>query len=253
MNGNITHQLRTPRASEVLAERIRRSIMAQSLGPGAVLPNTDDLIAKYGVGRATVREALRMLETGGLVRVVRGRDGGVRVHQPSPRVITRALATGLYFERSSVAELFDARLILEPHAARLAALKADSLAARELESWVVLPPREEPQTIEEGVDFHDVIARACGNSVLMFFLQALVHLIRFHTKIVHLPPSELGTMESVHTRLAKLILDGAADDAARVMRAHIDAIREFTESQHGDLRKLSVLESASSWIEDGSF
>lgn len=246
----MAQRLRAPRASEVLAERIRRQIMSESLPAGALLPATDELMETHGVSRATVREAMRLLEAAGLIRVRRGRDGGIQVERPAPRLITRTLASGLYFEKSTVAELFEARLLLEPYVARRAAENANSTAVQALKAAFVQTQGSGSRTMEQGVDFHSLVGRASGNSVLMFLTEALVQLIRFHTRIVHLPASELGTMEDVHLRIVDLIARGDADGAGKVMRHHIEGIRDFTQQQHGDLEHLPILEGASSWMDD---
>ena len=84
------------------------STRASSLG------HEPDLIERFGVSRPSLREALRILETEGLISVVRGVQGGVVVHRPDHRLTARTAALVLQARNVSLADVFDARTIIEP-------------------------------------------------------------------------------------------------------------------------------------------
>ena len=106
---------------EQIADELRRLIVAGELDEGDSLGHEPDLIERFGVSRPSLREALRILEAEGLITVVRGVLGGVVVHRPDQRQTARTAALVLQARNVSLADVFDARTIIEPAAVRLVA------------------------------------------------------------------------------------------------------------------------------------
>src|SRR5918996_2342005 len=79
-----TRQLSQPRVAEMVADILRARIVDGALGDGDLLPKQDDLLEEFRVSRPSIREAMRILETEGLVSVRRGNIGGAEVHAPKP-------------------------------------------------------------------------------------------------------------------------------------------------------------------------
>src|SRR5262245_42996392 len=75
-------QARPPKTGEMIAERLRRQIARGELAIGERLPPEDELTAEFGIARTTLREALRILESQGLLEIRRGRTGGPVVTMP---------------------------------------------------------------------------------------------------------------------------------------------------------------------------
>src|ERR1700733_11935074 len=84
---------RVPKASGFVADELRAQIIGNDLAPGTRLPSEAQLIEQFGLSRATVREALRLLEAEGLILVKRGPRGGLTVSRPNPSHISRSMAT----------------------------------------------------------------------------------------------------------------------------------------------------------------
>src|SRR5919107_900384 len=80
-----------PKASALLADELRARILGTGLEPGSPLPSEPEIIEQSGLGRASVREALRLLEAQGLVVIRRGSHGGIFVAQPDPSALGRTL------------------------------------------------------------------------------------------------------------------------------------------------------------------
>ena len=95
----------TKKAHEVVADQIRQRIVAGELVEGQRLPPEDDLTAQFGVARTTLREALRVLESQGLLAIRRGRGGGPVVTHPDLEPISMALATVLQLQATTVGDL----------------------------------------------------------------------------------------------------------------------------------------------------
>ena len=101
-----------------IADELRALIVSGELSEGDSLGHEPDLVARFGVSRPSLREALRILEAEGLVTVVRGVHGGVVVHAPHERMTARTAALLLQARNVSLADVFEARTFLEPIAAR---------------------------------------------------------------------------------------------------------------------------------------
>jgi GntR family transcriptional repressor for pyruvate dehydrogenase complex len=97
-------QLRQPRLAEMVADVLRRRILAGQLADGSMLPKQEELIDEFGVSKPSMREALRILETEGLITVQRGNVGGAIVH--APQASNAAYMLGLVLQSRSVS-LYD--------------------------------------------------------------------------------------------------------------------------------------------------
>jgi GntR family transcriptional regulator, transcriptional repressor for pyruvate dehydrogenase complex len=116
-----------PRAHEIVAEQIRRQVGLRLIRRGDVLPPERELARTFGVGRATVQQALRELEADGLVESRRGRHGGTFVRGPAPGDPALApLLEEVRATRGTVAEALAFRSVVEPAAAALAAERRDA-------------------------------------------------------------------------------------------------------------------------------
>ena len=112
---------RVPKTAELVAHHLRKQIVHGDLKEGESLPSETALTAQFGISRPTLREAFRVLEAEQLITVRRGAKGGANVHAPSANMVARY--AGLYLEhaRTTLADVFDARVAIEAPAAALAA------------------------------------------------------------------------------------------------------------------------------------
>src|ERR1700722_6591014 len=116
-----TADLRIPKTAELIAEHIRRMIIRGELKDGDFLESQGQLIDSYAVSRPTIREAFRILEAEELISVSRGSRTGARVHQPKPDVVARQAGLVLQTRGTTLSDVYEARLAMEPCAARLLA------------------------------------------------------------------------------------------------------------------------------------
>jgi DNA-binding FadR family transcriptional regulator len=163
--------------SEVLAHDLAQYIIDANLPAGAMLPRERDMVEQLGVGRTTLREALRILETRGVLTIRSGPGGGPVVRHPQPNDLTEALTLILQFQRATLTEVMDARIWLEPPAAALAAthitdgeVERLKLINEEIRATVV----SEDHIIDANQRFHRVIAQASGNLVVQVFYETLM-------------------------------------------------------------------------------
>lgn len=224
-----------------VADEIRRLIVAGELEEGELLGHEPELIERFGVSRPTLREALRILEAEGLITVVRGVRGGVRVHQPDHRQAARTAALVLQARNVSLADVSEARSIIEPAAVRVVAERRNrKAAAQQLRALVA----EQEEVIEDpeafaraNARFHEVLVALAGNQTMTVLVEMLGEVV---TRAVSAISQADGSGDSVATRrrgvrsqqrLADLVEAGDADGAEAHWRTHMTVVGKVVLGQ----------------------
>ena len=123
-------------AGEAVAEEIRSQIATGQLRPGDMLPPERALLDRYGVAQPTMRGALRILESDGLISIERGTKGGARVTEPDVAPLARRVGLHLQLRGTDVRDLIQAEAVIQPGAAGLAALARGAEDVERLRSAV---------------------------------------------------------------------------------------------------------------------
>ena len=118
-------RVHVPKAAELVAAALRRQIVRGQLKEGDALPHESVLMETFAVSRPTLREAFRVLESERLIRVRRGAHGGARVHVPDSDVAARFTGLVLQHRGATVADVLEARALIEPPAAAILARRGD--------------------------------------------------------------------------------------------------------------------------------
>lgn len=108
-------------ASEAIAEKIRAAIATGEVKPGEMLPSETALLERYDVARSTMREALRILESDGLLTIERGIKGGARVQEPNIASLARRVGLHLQLRGATMRDLIAVQAAIQPRAAAVAA------------------------------------------------------------------------------------------------------------------------------------
>lgn len=212
-----------------IVTQVEEAVLKGELHPGDHLPSEREMVAQFGTSRSTVREALRVLESNGVIRSRPGDPHGPEVLPFSSDALSRQLTRLTRVEGLSLAELLGFRMILDGSAARMAArLRTDEQLA-ELEATIVAMEEALDKGFHEfsesDVAFHDVVARASRNTLIDVCQQvvrrAVVTLIE-----EHLTRTETGgelRSESLrhHTEVFEAIRAGDAAAAARISRRNL--------------------------------
>lgn len=224
------------KVSELVARRILRDIVERNLGAGEMLPPEAAMTAQYGVARASLREALRILETHGLVRIKAGSRGGPVVTHADSTDYGRVSSFFLFRAGATYLELLHARLFLEPRMARLAAELLTETSAERLRNVLEegratsdAPPSAWSAATER---FHSVIAGMTGNHVLDLFAGALVVIERRHIGPMFSAGADREATLHIHERIAQAILMRDGDKAERLARLHIEELISLMETRH---------------------
>ncbi len=212
------------RAFQRIVAAIRDDVFARRLVPGDRLPQEPVLAEQFGVSRLAVREALRVLELQGLVRVEHGFRGGAFVAEISTRPVSHALETLFRLERVDRAELYAARRTLEPPVAALAARDDGRAALAALRENIADAERlvvAGRPAFGTNLAFHELLADACGNRVLRLMTKAVLELLRTVERRV---PSDLLVNREAcraHRALLAALEARSAERAERQMRSHL--------------------------------
>jgi DNA-binding FadR family transcriptional regulator len=212
-----------PKAAAALAEEIRAQILGLGLQPGSQLPSEPELIAQSGLGRATVREAIRLLESQGLIVIRRGSLGGIFVAQPDLSRVSHTLAPVLTLSKAPLRDLTGYRKMVEPPAAALAASLAST---EEKDSLLKLAAHNPGSGYGNEVAFHERIAEMSENLLLRVLVMVPHDLLREHLKGEEIEDRDVEEANHAHVAIATAIASGDGDRAARAMTRHLEAFEQ---------------------------
>ena len=222
---------RLQKASDVLADRLRARILGRGMSPGDSLPSEADLIHVEGFSRGTVREALRLLESDGLIEIRRGPRGGIRVAHPDLTQVSRSVALLLTLAQTSMRSFSEFRRLVEPAAAAAAARHATA----EQRQWLLdLAERSDLRTATDWdptVEFHTAIASCSDNEILRVVVAAFGQELTWHAPGDRLTHEEMDETQGAHRRVAQAIAEGKPDKASRVMRRHLEEFEAVLAAQ----------------------
>ncbi len=213
---------RGEKVSAIIAREIVRDIAKRGICRGEKLESESEMLQRYQVARASLREALRILEVHGLVRMKPGPGGGPVVAEVDSREFGR-MAT-LFFQVLDIRfnELVETRLILEPVLARLAAERHDPEENEELRAIVEEGTRAQDtaEWLRVSNAFHAKVLSMSGNGLLDVFSRAMKDIFTDRTSGVF-SSKKWDHVKKVHTDIAEAIIAGDADVAEQLMRDHM--------------------------------
>src|SRR5436190_19535415 len=227
-------QLRQPRLAEMVAAALRKRIVSGAIEDGGMLPKQEDLMAEFGISLPPMREALRILETEGLITVRRGNTGGAVVHQPQAAKAAYMLGLVLESRDVPVHDVLSALRRLEP-------VCAAACAARPDRAETVLPRLRatldaSKAAIEDGIEygrlarqFHADLVACCGNHTMILVVGALESPWPAHVSEAR-GRARLGSFGDIDVRrisvkdheiLYRHIADGNERGAEKAVRDHL--------------------------------
>ncbi len=219
------HPVRVARASDEVVEQVRALIFDGRLAPGDPLPSERDLAGQFGLSRITVRDALRVLESQGLIEIKVGARGGAFVARPSTQPVSESLANMLRLRRATFQDLGEARVLVEPHVASLAALRATAEDVRAMEEAVAAARAAraagDPYFIPTSVAFHIALAEGAKNQVLLSTVESFRTL--FHEALAALLPADDMARRAIadHQQILEAVKARDAERARRLMHEHL--------------------------------
>ncbi|MDT7762551.1 MAG: GntR family transcriptional regulator, transcriptional repressor for pyruvate dehydrogenase complex [Mycobacterium sp.] len=226
-----------PKASDVLAGQLRERILNGELAEGASLPAERELVKQTQMSRATVREALRILEVQNLVRVKAGRAGGAFVQRPTTKSMANSVSMLIRGRHIKLIDLMETREALEPFCAELGARNrtSEDLAVLDRANEEIAEPDADlEQFLRANLDWHVGVAVASHNELLIGFMIALSQAIYAGTEDEGFVDTDVRAVTTnAHRMITSAIRDHDAETAGRRMRKHVhgyaDALAESDE------------------------
>src|SRR3546814_8498333 len=204
-------------------------------------------MSTLGISRPTLREAFRILEAENLISVVRGSRSGARVHWPSTELVSRYAGYVLESQGTTIADLYAARLAIEPTVVRwLATSKGKTPGMARVKAILaeledMLRPERHAEFVDNIAVFHQALVEATGNKTLGFMNRMLLNLARNHQTDYQRrhPRSTDDKHKSLragfksYAKLVTLIEEGDVEGAVAHWRLHLRNANE-TWAQRGE-------------------
>jgi DNA-binding FadR family transcriptional regulator len=220
--------IHVPKTSDVLADRLRTHILDGSIADGTPLPAERDLVQQTGLSRGSVREALRILQTEGLVTTRPGRLGGSVASRPGDDALARYVGLFVQGRGISLISLLQTREAIGPS---LASLAAQNHSEQDLEQLLGATRRVEeafddvPLYLSENVNWHCAVAAASRNELLKAFVVAISGLVYKASAIEDFASEDVRSVViKAHRRIVDAIAQRDAEAASRRMARHLAAL-----------------------------
>lgn len=228
--------IRTGRLADQVADQLKQSLFNEEYEEGERLPSEHELMEILGVSRVVVREAIRNLEKAGLLEIKRGPTGGAFVRPMKHDAVSNLIRDTLRLGRTSVAEIMEVRLHIEPIVASLAAQRRTQEDIEMIEKAFENMPKVKGgrKYVAWNVDFHRMVAKASHNSMYDLLVNILMDITL--ELILSINPSKRVVHDTTsHPKIFEKIKQGDAEGTKRVFREHLDEIVPLLQDMEKEL------------------
>jgi GntR family transcriptional regulator, transcriptional repressor for pyruvate dehydrogenase complex len=218
-----------PSVTDILAASLKQAILDGEFKIGGSLPSERELMSRFDVSRASVREALRSLGALGLIEVRRGRNGGSFVSSPPTEIVVQSLNMFIKGQDIRFIDLVFAREAIEPAAAAQAALFRTEAQLETLHHHCTrceLTLADVPAFVEANLDWHLAVTEASNNPLFITFLSSISNAMHTATDREEFDFKTRKAVVGVHWQIFNAIRDRDAEAARRRMLRHLSAYRE---------------------------
>jgi GntR family transcriptional regulator, transcriptional repressor for pyruvate dehydrogenase complex len=229
---------KSPSLPEVVLEQIQRLIAEGKLRPGDHLPSEMDLAERFGVGRSSIREAMRVLQLVGVVEVIQGKGTFIR----EPGILPLMVDWSRITQMGIIAEVMEARQFME---VLLAQLAAERVTDEDVEVLRAALARSRDSlgnidnSVEAGVNFHLALADAAHNQVLALMYRTIRDLYVETARRTRLTPELASDRFHDHERLLQAVIAHDPEAAAQAMQEHLDKAYQILSAREPEKTKLS--------------
>jgi len=227
-----------------LADTLRERILTGEVSEGTPLPPERAMVDETGLGRGSVREALRVLEAEGLLRTKTGRHGGTFTTLPDENNMARFVSQYVRGRRVPIRALLEARTAIEPDLAYLAALNRtaeDVVTLKDACTAMEAAPGD-PEFGRHNLAWHFAVASASHNELLIAFLTSIENAIAEESAAHDFAARSFGEIRTAvihaHHRITEAVAQRDADAAKRRMERHLSAYA--ATASHPDVADVDV-------------
>lgn len=245
IKGPVVGQVRralTLQVADVLAERI----ISGEYPEESLLPSERQLCENLRVSRTVIREAIKLLESQGLVRIERGR--GTVVQEPQYGPLTDALKMLIRRREHLIDDLLEIRKVLEVHMVMRAAERRSEGNLKNMQRFLEKmreAPTEPRSYIGADLDFHMEIARATQNPVLLILLEPLSDLLRESRQTSYIGPKMVRLRARQHEEILTCIRQRDGEGARVAMSTHLSDTEQDLRKRYSASKPIRSLASNS--------
>ena len=233
-------RLRSEKFSQEIANQIKKSIFDRTYVSGDKLPSEHDMAELFGVSNATVRQAIRILESTGLLFTKQGVDGGIFVAEADPAAVSSYLSDMLKLKRVSQSDLTMTRMIFEPDVAALVSTVWQDGDLDDMHDNI----QQARKALERGdldacrlfnLSFHRFIYALTRNPVIMFTLNSVIDVLEENVLNIKLDHDFVCDEVHAHQAIYEKINLRKPDESRKEMHRHIKSVHEKLEAMHNTL------------------
>lgn len=224
-------------AYQQVADQLLELILSGSLSSGDKLPSETDLSGVFGVSRSTVREALRVLASRDLIHTMRGTTGGTFVSRVQFEQVSDYLETSIGLLTGSsevtVAEMLEARELLEVPSARLAATRRTDEHISAMREAIEREHTGRGRAVKfrEHRTFHGIVVEAAGNGLLSVMTDPVFRVLQAQFLDPDITTEYWSDVDHDHEEILRCIESGDGDGAATAMKQHLIRLRSAYHDQ----------------------
>ncbi|HEX2966633.1 MAG TPA: GntR family transcriptional regulator [Syntrophorhabdaceae bacterium] len=226
--------LQSKRAYREIADQIRELIFSRAVKPGDKLPSENELASRFGAGRLSVREALRMLEQAGLVRIKQGNTGGCFVKELDSSIAAQSMLDLIWQGDVNIADITEARIDVEKGILIRAFARITKQEIRAIDKWIgeleVLVSQGKQKrypVIPTITKFHMMLADATHNTVFPVLLSVLVDVTGRTFNVHELSRSRLKTHIEFYRAVHRALMDKDLAAALKALNEHMIEVRQM--------------------------
>ncbi|MCE7006986.1 FadR family transcriptional regulator [Kibdelosporangium philippinense] len=213
------------RVSQVIVDQIKMLIHEGKLSPGDRLPSERELCNRFGVSRVTVREALRVLEAGGLVNIRVGAHGGAFVTQPSNSRLGEGLADLLRLSPLTAAQVTEARMVFELGIVPMVVERAteeDIAELREICDRQKAALKDGTYSLTLSTEFHTKVAACTHNPAIEMLVESFHGPMLMSLREAKTRAPLMGRKGATeHAKFVDAVAAGDVETATEIMRTHL--------------------------------
>lgn len=234
---------RPQKTALIVAKRVVDDIYRDGRSVGDRLPPERVMLEHYGVGRGTLREALRFLELQGVLTLKPGPGGGPVIRKPDATYLANGLLLLLQFSDAPFSIIVEARVDLEPVMARHAASRMSKEDLGRLGSSVEQMRgnlRDRDIFLATNREFHELIAHGSGNAMYSFLIDALVDIVDGTHMGVDYPEQRRKAILGAHERIFSALDAHDGDRSFAAMDEHMSEFVRYMQRRYADVLGQSV-------------
>ena len=228
---NLFTPIESKRTFEEISSKVKNLIFDGTLKPGDRLPSEQELAKQFGVGRQSVREALRLLELSGFVSIQKGYGGGPVVKDTISTQIRNLYLDAFRMEKITVEEFTTARSVIEKAILNEVIDKADERDIKRIQANIAEAQElvaNKKLATDENFDFHALLARASKNKVFII-LEKSINAI--HRNLRSRSTADYKTTRNAlkaHQYILDAIINKDREKAIRLLDKHIlDVMKSY--------------------------